>query len=112
MTRSSSRSGSYREWEAEQRRQQRAMEQAAKQKEQQRKATERERASREAAEREKDAAVRTRAVEQRVTELEGLLRSSLARDPRISLTSLRRRPAVQPLDLGELAVPLPAPQWA
>ena len=40
MARSSGRSSSYREWEAERRRQQRAMEQAAKQKEQQRTATE------------------------------------------------------------------------
>jgi restriction system protein len=44
--------------------------------------------------------------------LQGLLRSSLTRDPRISLTSLRRRVEVPPLDLGELAVATPTPQWA
>ena len=105
MGRGSSVSGSYREWEAAQRAQQRANEQ-------QRKVDERERAAREAGRRDEDAAARTRAVEQRVTELEGLLRSSLARDPRVSLDSLRRRVAVPPLDLGELAVPVPAPEWA
>jgi hypothetical protein len=103
MGRGSNWSGSYREWEAAQRAQQRA-------KEQQRKVDQRERAAREAADRDEDAAARTRAVEQRVTELEGLLRSSLARDPRVSLDSLRRRVAVPPLDLGELAVPFPAPE--
>lgn len=105
MGRGSSWSGSYREWEAAQRAQQRANEQ-------QRKIDQRERVAREAADRDEDAAVRTRAVEQRVTELEGLLRSSLARDPRVSLDSLRRRVAVPPLHLGELAVPFPAPEWA
>jgi restriction system protein len=112
MARSSGQSGSYRDWEAEQRRKQRAREQAAKEKEQRRKAAERERANKEASERDEDAATRTRGVEQRVSGLEGLLRSSLARDPRISLDSLRRRPEVRPLDLGELGVPLPVPQWA
>jgi restriction system protein len=105
MGRGSSLSGSYRDWEAAQRAQQRANEQR-------RKLDQRERAAQEAADREEDAAVRTRAVEQRVTELEGLLRSSLGRDPRVSLDSLRRRVAVPPLDLGELAVPFPAPEWA
>jgi len=112
MARGSGRSGSYREWEAEQRARQRAREQAAKRKEQQRKANERERASNEAAEREEDASVRTHAIERRVAELEGLLRSSLARDPHVTLASLHRHPAVPPLDLGELAVPFPAPRWA
>jgi restriction system protein len=105
MGRGSSGPGSYREWEAAQRAQQRANQQ-------QRKVDQRERAAKEAADREEDAAARTRAVEQRVTELEELLRSSLARDPRISLDSLRRCVAVPPLDLGELAVPFPAPEWA
>jgi restriction system protein len=94
MARGSSWSGSYREREAAQRARQRAGEQAARQKE-------RERAHREAADRDEDATARTLAVEQRVAELEGLLRSSLARDPRISLDSLWRRVAVPPLDLGE-----------
>jgi restriction system protein len=97
MARSSGQSGSYRDWEAEQRRKQRAREQAAKEKEQRRKAAERERANKEASERDEDAATRTRGVEQRVSDLEGLLRSSLARDPRISLDSLRRRPEVRPM---------------
>ena len=51
-------------------------------------------------------------VERQVAELQGLLRSSLARDPGITLASLRRRVEVPPLDLGELAVRMPAPQWA
>jgi restriction system protein len=111
MARGPSRSGSYRQWEAAQRAQQRARDQAARQKEQELKVRARERAQKEAADRDKDAAARTRTVEQRVSELEGLLRSSLARDPRLSLDSLRRRVAVPPLDLGELAIPVPAPQW-
>lgn len=104
MGRGSSSSGSYRQWEAAQRAQQRA-------REQQRKVDERERAAGEARQRDEDAAARTRAVERRITELERLLRSSLARDPRVSLDSLRRRVAVPPLDLGELAIPVPAPEW-
>jgi restriction system protein len=103
--RGSSSSSSYRQWEAAQRAQQRAQEQ-------QRKVDARERAAGEARHRDEDAAARTRAVEQRIAELERLLRSSLARDPRVSLDSLRRRVAVPPLDLGELAIPVPAPEWA
>jgi restriction system protein len=103
--------GSYREWEAAQRAEQRAREQAARLQEQRRKVRERERAVREAGARDEEAVARTRAVEQRVADLEGLLRSSLGRDPRISLLSLRRHVSVPPLDLGELAVQVPAPQW-
>lgn len=112
MARGSGSSGSYRDWEAARRAQLRAEEQAARLREQQRKTRERERALREAADRDKDAAARTRAADRRVAELEGLLQSSLARDPRVSLDSLRRRVAVPPLDLGQLAVPLPVPAWA
>jgi len=43
--------------------------------------------------------------------LQGLLRASLSRDPRISLATLRRRAEVPPLELGQLAQPRPAPQW-
>ncbi|MDQ2873591.1 MAG: restriction endonuclease [Actinomycetota bacterium] len=39
------------------------------------------------------------------------MRSSLARDPSVSFDSLRRQVAVPPLDLGQLAAPLPAPDW-
>ena len=105
MARDPSSFGSYRQWEAAQRAQMRAKEQAARK-------DERERVAREARERDEDAEARTRAVERRVAELEGLLRSSLVHDPRVSLDSLRRRVAVPPLELGELAIPYPAPQWA
>jgi restriction system protein len=111
MARGSSSSGSYREWEAARRAEQRAKEQAARLQEQQRKARERERTLQEATARDEQAATDTLAVEERVAELEGLLRSSLARDPRISMASLRRHIAEPPLDLGQLAFPLPAPQW-
>ena len=43
--------------------------------------------------------------------MQGLLRASLSRDPRISLATLRRRAEVPPLELGQLAQPRPAPQW-
>ncbi len=108
MARGASSSGSYREWEAEQR----ARERAARLKEQQRKDRERKGALAESAARDKEAASRTAAVEQRIAELDGLLRSSLARDPRVSLTGLRRDVDVPPLDLGQLAAPLPPPEWA
>lgn len=105
-------SGSYRELEAARRAEQQAREEAARRKEQQRKARERERVAAEAVARDREAAARTLAIEQRVAELQGLLRSSLAQDPRISLASLRRRAAVTPLDLGQDAVPGKAPRWA
>lgn len=108
MARSSKSSGSYREWEAARRAEERAAEQAARLEEQRRKARERERAVAEAAARDRKAAARTLAVDQRIAELERLLRSSLARDPRISLDSLRRRAMVSALDLGQLGVPLRA----
>jgi restriction system protein len=88
------------------------MQQAAKRAEQQRKAQERDRMAQEAAARDREADARTMDVGRKVAELQGLLRSSLTRDPRISLASLRRRIEVPPLDLGELAVPMPEPQWA
>ena len=80
--------------------------------EQQHKARERERLAKEAAARDEEAAAKTVAVERQVAVLQGLLQSSLTRDPRISLASLRRRVEVPPLELGQLAVPIAAPQWA
>jgi restriction system protein len=100
--------GSYREWAATQR----AAEQEAKRAEQQRKALERERLAKEAAARDEEAATETAAIERQVAKLQGLLQSSLARDSRVSLASLRRRVKVPPLELGQLAVAVPPPQWA
>ncbi len=100
--------GSYREWAAAQR----AAEEEAKRAEQQRKARERERLANEAAARDEEAATETAAVERQVAKLQGLLQSSLARDPRVSLASLRRRVTVPPLELGQLAVAIPPPQRA
>ena len=108
MARGSGWSGSYREWEAAQR----AEDRAAQQQEKQHKAREREDARSAAVGRDEDAQAKTLAIERRVADLEGLLRSSLGRDPRVSLDSLRHRVDVPSLDLGELAVPFPAPQWA
>ena len=87
-------------------------EQERKRAEQQRKARERDRIAGEAAARDNEAAEKTLAVERKAAELQGLLQSSLGRDPRISLPSLHRRVALPPLELGQLAVPSPAPQWA
>lgn len=108
MTRRSDLPGSYREWAAEQR----AAQQEAKRTEQQRKARERDSLAKEAAARDDEAAAKTAAIERQVATLRALLQSSLARDPRIRLASLRRRVDVPPLDLGPLAVPTAAPQWA
>jgi restriction system protein len=111
MARGSGSSGSYRQWEAARRAELRAKQQAARQEEQRRKARERERAAAEATARDEDAAARTRTVEQRVAELESLLGSSLARDPWVSLSTLRRHVTVPPFNLGQLATSSPAPQW-
>jgi restriction system protein len=108
MARRSDTPGSYREWAAAQR----AAEQEAKRAEQQRKAGERERLAEEATDRDEEAAAKTADIERQVATLQGLLHSSLARDPTISLASLRRRMAAPPLDLGQLATPIGAPQWA
>ncbi len=96
---------SYREWAAAERA-------AQKERERRERQAEKDRIAAEAAARDEEAAAKTEAVERRVAELESLLRSSLARDPRISFHSLRITPAVPPLDLGSLADPIPAPQWA
>ena len=102
---SSSDSHSYRQWAAAERA-------AQKEREQQKRQAEKERIAAEAAARDEEAAAKTEAVEQRVAELESLLRSSLARDPRISFDSLRITATVPPLDLGSLANPFPEPEWA
>ncbi len=106
MTRGSGSSGgSYRQWAAAERAAQREREQRKKQ-------AEKDRLAAEAAARDEEAVAKTEAVEQRITELESLLRSSLGRDPRIRFDSLKISAAVPPLDLGPLANPVPAPQWA
>ncbi len=108
MARGSGSSGgpySYREWAAAERA-------AQKEREQRKRQAERDRVAAEAAARDEEAAAMTEAVEQRVAELERLLRSSLAGDPRIAFDSLRVVPSVPPLVLGPLASPIPAPDWA
>lgn len=104
--------GSYREWEKARQAEQRAREQAARRKEQERKARERERAQAAAADRDEQATAETRKIDKRVERLESLLRSSLARDPRIPIASLRRRVDLPPPDLGAYAAAEPAPVWA
>lgn len=108
MARRSDTPGSYREWAAAQR----AAEQEAKRTEQQRRAQERDRLTKDTTARDEEAAAKTADIERQVATLQGLLHSSLARDPAISLASLRRRMAAPPLDLGQLATPVVAPQWA
>src|SRR5260370_36941118 len=106
MTRGSGSSGSYsyRQWVAAERA-------AQKERERREKEAEKARVLAESAARDEEATAKTAAVEQRVTELENLLRSSLSRDPRISFESMRRAVSVQPLDLGRDANPIPVPQW-
>ena len=101
MARGSGSSGTpytYKEWAA-----------AQKDHERQKRQADKDRIAAEAAARDEDAAAKTEAIERRVAELETLLRFSLARDPRISLNSLRRTTTIQPLDLGSDADPIPAP---
>jgi ATPase subunit of ABC transporter with duplicated ATPase domains len=83
----------YRQWAAAERAAQREREQRKKQ-------AEKDRLAAEAAARDDEAIAKTEAVEQRITELESLLRSSLGRDPRIRFDSLKISAAVPPLDLG------------
>ena len=102
---SSGGSYSYRDWAA--------AEHAAQQEREQRdRKAEKNRIAAEAEARDEEAAEKTEAVERRVAELESLLRSSLVRDPRISFDSLRVTATIPPLNLGPLADPIPAPQWA
>jgi restriction system protein len=90
-----------------------AAERAAQHKRQQReRQAQKDRIAGEATARDEEVAAKTEAVERRVAELESLLRSSLARDPRISFDSLRITAAVPPQELGALAEPVPEPQWA
>src|ERR1022692_1333069 len=108
MARNSGSSGgsrSYREWAAAERAAQKLREQRERQ-------AQKDRIAAEAAARDKDAAARTRAIERRVAELDSLLRSSLARNPDISFDSLRVTATVPPLNLGPLADPVLAPEWA
>jgi len=108
MARGSGSSGgsySYRQWAAAER----AAEQERQRKEKQ---ADKDRQAAEAAARDEEAAARTEAAERRAAELGSLLRSSLGRDPRVSFDSLKISAAVPPLDLGPLANPVPAPQWA
>ena len=102
---SGSSGGSYRQWAAAERAAERERERKEKQ-------AEKDRAAAQAAARDDEAAAGTAKIEQRVAELESLLRSSLGRDPRIRFESLRISAAVPSLDLGPLANPIPAPQWA
>ncbi|MGH3281387.1 MAG: restriction endonuclease [Trebonia sp.] len=102
---SGSSGGSYRQWAAAERA-------AEREREQKRKQAEKDRAVAAAAARDDEAAAGTAEIERRVAELESLLRSSLGRDPRVRFESLRISAAVPPLDLGPLANPVPAPQWA
>jgi restriction system protein len=101
---SSGGSNSYRQWAA-------AEHAAEKERERQAKQAEKDRIAAEATARDEEAAAKTEAVERRVAELEGLLRSSLHRDPRIRFESLRVSPTFPTLDLGPLATPIPVPTW-
>jgi restriction system protein len=104
-------SGSYRQWAAEQRAAERAREQAARKAEAKRKTQEREQATAESAARDAEALQQSAVLDQRVTELETLLLSSLTRNPRISFASLKRSVTIPPLSLGTLVNPVPPPQW-
>lgn len=76
-----------------------------------RKAWERQQMQAAAEQRDQQAAYATGDLEERVAELENLLRSSLGRDPRIEVSALYRRAQIPPLDLGALAYPIPSPVW-
>jgi len=102
---SSGNSYSYREWAAAERA-------ARREREQRERKAEKDRIAAEGAAREEEAATKTQAIERRVADLSSLLRSSLPRDPRITFDSLKLTATIPPLNLGPLAIPIPAPQWA
>lgn len=107
MARGSGSSGgsySYRQWAAAERAAQQERERRQRQ-------AEKDRLTAEAVARDEEAVAKTTAIERRVAELEGLLRSSLGRNPAIRFDSLKVTPAVQPLNLRPLANPVPVPQW-
>ena len=108
MARGSGSSGgsySYRQWAAAERA-------AQKEREQRQRQAEKDRQTAEAVARDEEAVEKTAAIERRVAELEGLLRAALGRNPVIRFGSLKITAAVQPLNLGPLAKPVPVPQWA
>ncbi|UGT44536.1 restriction endonuclease [Nocardia yamanashiensis] len=71
---------------------------------------ERERAQAAADARDRQAAAKTEDVGRRTSELESLLRSSLARNPAIDLVGRRRSADVPPFNLGTLERPYPVPE--
>jgi len=106
MARSSGSSGgSYREWIAAERAAQRERERRERQ-------AEKDRIAAEVAARDEEAAAKTEAINRSILELENLLRSSLDRDPRINLDSLKITTKVPPLNLGSLADQIPEPKWS
>lgn len=106
MTRSSGPSGgSYREWAAAERAAQREQEQRERK-------AEKDRVAAEAAGRDEEAVAKTEDISRRVLDLENLLRSSLDRDPRIVLGSLKITGQIPPLRLGALADPIAEPDWS
>lgn len=90
---------------------QREQEQAARRAEQARKAQEREDKLRREQELIERAERQTTAVEQRVAAIEGLLQDSLRSPVRLEPAALKRTVQLPILDLGQLATPIPAPQW-
>jgi restriction system protein len=96
---------SYRQWAAAER-------VAQKEREQRQRQAEKDRQTAEAVARDEEAVEKTAAIERRVAELEGLLGAALGRNPVIRFDSLKVKAAVQPLNLGPLANPVPVPQWA
>lgn len=100
------------EFERRQRQYEREVERARKAAEAAQKAADREAKQRYLANRAADAERRTRELDERVEQLRTVLTRGLSRTARIGPAQLHRRATTPPLDLGSLAYPVPAPDWA
>jgi restriction system protein len=110
MARSSG--GGAAEYERRQRQYEREVERARKAAVAAQKAADREARQRYLASRAADAEQRTRELDDRVEQLRTVLTRGLSRPARIGPAQLHRRAKTPPLDLGSLARPAPAPDWA
>lgn len=103
--------GGQSDWERRQRAEAREAEQARKEAERARVAAEKEAKRQYVEARKAEIENKNRSLEQVVTTLSSLLQNGLRRSARVDLSTFRAVPKVAPLELGELATPVPTPSW-